>query len=240
MDLSASLARAFARHLVIIGSSGSSGSAGSKSGKTITFGGSEAGTIGTAAVVPLVPPTGRLPVHGTSGTTAREPVVPADAPPETAETLAFKGAGTTGTIGTGENDVRPQNAAGLDEGVIPPDWIDGVARLNPEMPPQDFRAGDWHQLVDNAGVLLSQWAAKAHALGWTTLELFGLHPATPHARFDRMGLVGPLMDNEVIAITADTATIRTASGATTTFYRAKVAPGGRPAWELDQPSAAPA
>lgn len=79
---------------------------------------------------------------------------------------------------------------------------------------------------------LANWSDKAAALGWTVEELFALHqvPARPApsysrlARYDRTGLVWLLQGRSVIALTADTAAIRTPSGGTVSYRKS-----GKPA-----------
>ncbi len=71
------------------------------------------------------------------------------------------------------------------------------------------------------------WSAKAHALGWTSRELFGLHPTPPHpapayrrlSRYDATGLNWLLPGKPVIALTASDAIIREPSSATTTYRK---------------------
>jgi hypothetical protein len=74
-------------------------------------------------------------------------------------------------------------------------------------------------LID-AQRFLASWGDKALALGWTESELFGLHdpPARPHpsycrlSRYEPTGLLWLLRGRRVVALTADTAAIETASG----------------------------
>jgi hypothetical protein len=54
----------------------------------------------------------------------------------------------------------------------------------------------------------------AERLGWMAVELFGLHPDAPMARYDRMGLIWLLQGEHVVALTATEARL---SGLT--FYR---------------------
>ena len=80
----------------------------------------------------------------------------------------------------------------------------------------------WRQAIADATSFVSEWGGQAQAFGWTARELFGLHPvpATPHASFDRLsrynstGLVWLLHGRVVVKMTANSATIRTASGRT--------------------------
>ena len=60
---------------------------------------------------------------------------------------------------------------------------------------------------------LNVWAERARALGWTTLDLFGVHPISLNARFDVMGLIPILRGRKVSALAEWTATIDCKSGA---------------------------
>ena len=56
-------------------------------------------------------------------------------------------------------------------------------------------------------------------------EFFGVHATTPYARIDSYGLLAVLADDagaEIIAVTADTARIRKASGTVQTYRRASL------------------
>jgi hypothetical protein len=89
-------------------------------------------------------------------------------------------------------------------------------------------AARWRQAVEDGSRFLAKWGEQAERLGWTSADLFGLHtpPDKPHAtynrlsRYDATGLCWLLEGKEVIALTADTATIRNpATGSITTYRR---------------------
>jgi hypothetical protein len=75
------------------------------------------------------------------------------------------------------------------------------------------------EALADAETFLQRWGAQAQALGWQADDLFRLHSTAPLARYDVMGLVWLLRGREVVAVTAQTATIRTASGGTLTYHR---------------------
>ena len=75
---------------------------------------------------------------------------------------------------------------------------DGSRRC-PEGDKPDHR---WQQFVNDAGKFLDQSAREAERLGWRAGELFGLHPDAPMARYDRMGLLWILKDEQVVSLTA--------------------------------------
>jgi hypothetical protein len=74
-------------------------------------------------------------------------------------------------------------------------------------------------MLSDAESFLSRWGTVAHSLGWTAVDLFGVHPVAPAARFDVMGLFPLLHGGAVIALTEDAATIRRSSNAILTYRR---------------------
>jgi hypothetical protein len=99
-------------------------------------------------------------------------------------------------------------------------------------PPGYIPEDCWRQAIADGGAFVRQWGEQAESLGWDSKRLFGLIevPDRPHpsfnrlSRYDRLGLCWALQGRDVIALTAEGATIRTATGSTLTFYR-----HGRPA-----------
>ena len=95
----------------------------------------------------------------------------------------------------------------------------------------DWSAG-WKILQEDALHFLKNWAAQAHALGWETIDIFGVHGAAPHARLDGMGLVPLLNGRPVAAITADSAIISSQAGHTHVFHKPRCRPRGCvPLWD---------
>jgi hypothetical protein len=78
----------------------------------------------------------------------------------------------------------------------------------------------WHQAIRDADNFLGKWGARAHALGWTACELFGLHALPAHpapnysrlCRYDETGLVWLLHGRPVVGLTEATATIQAPRG----------------------------
>jgi hypothetical protein len=102
---------------------------------------------------------------------------------------------------------------------VPAEWVQGVARLA-EMPcPARFPAATWAQLVTDAAAFLQEWAPAARRLGWPAWELFGCHRHAPWGRIQAMGLVLLLQGDEIAALTATEAVIRTSTGAHQTYRR---------------------
>jgi hypothetical protein len=85
----------------------------------------------------------------------------------------------------------------------------------------------WQQCVEDGRRFLAKWGEQAEALGWDSRDLFGLHtpPAKPHpsysrlSRYDETGLIWLLDGRDVMALTKATASIRSATGAITTYRR---------------------
>ena len=55
------------------------------------------------------------------------------------------------------------------------------------MPCPGFRDREWPRVFDATHAFLEQHAGAAHALGWTALDLFGVHPVVGAARVDCCG-----------------------------------------------------
>ena len=102
---------------------------------------------------------------------------------------------------------------------MPRKWTEGVARLCAMPAPADVPERRWLRLFDDCSRFADRWAATAAALGWGPLDLWGCDPARPFARLDKQGLLWLLDGRELVALTADNATIRTASGATLIYRR---------------------
>jgi hypothetical protein len=121
------------------------------------------------------------------------------------------------------------------DGGAPRVWAEVLARLNPAHPPADIPPMRWLRFIDDCGRFLDDgWAARAEALGWGPLELFGCDRLKPFARLDRVGLLWLIAGRKLLALTADTAVISTLSGGHLTFYRQKLETGGVLAWELEE------
>jgi hypothetical protein len=84
----------------------------------------------------------------------------------------------------------------------------------------------WRQAIADGAHFLAQWGEQAAALGWTPRDLFGLAdvPDKPGpnyqrlSRYGQMGLVWLLKGRRVVALTKDSASIKTAIG-TLSYYR---------------------
>jgi hypothetical protein len=88
----------------------------------------------------------------------------------------------------------------------------------PEWPGADR----WFQMIEDTDPFLSKWDRTACDLGWTALDLFGVHSVAPGGRYDVMGLVMLLGGGTVFALTEQTAALRRPSGSTLTYRRREV------------------
>jgi hypothetical protein len=75
-------------------------------------------------------------------------------------------------------------------------------------------------------------AAQAASLGWTSVDLFGLHSLKPAERPNGWGAVWLVHGAKVIVLTADSIALRTASGSKLTTTRRPLCAGTVPAWDL--------
>ena len=98
-------------------------------------------------------------------------------------------------------------------------WEKGVARLASTLPPRDYPARAWQQLIADAERFLDHWGAQAAAFGWRDWELFGCHKGAPWGRIQGMGLILLLRGRELAALTATEAVIRTRTGTHQTYRR---------------------
>ena len=79
----------------------------------------------------------------------------------------------------------------------------------------------WQQAVDAAGRFADSWAAKASALGWTTLDIFGVDRLAPEGALHTTGLIWLLQDKVIVAISEDAVIVETVNGVRQT-YRPRV------------------
>jgi hypothetical protein len=119
------------------------------------------------------------------------------------------------------------------DGGSPRSWAEALARLDPACPPCDIPPKRWLRFIDDCGRFIDDgWAARAEALGWGPLDLFGCNRDKPFARTSQAGLLWLLEGRKLLALTADTAAIATHSGGKLTFYRRQLETGAVLAWEL--------
>jgi hypothetical protein len=124
--------------------------------------------------------------------------------------------GTSGTSGTTNFRQGPAEPAA---GAAPPEWYAILAELERQECPDWITIDRWHELLSDGDTFLSRWGPAAHSMGWTALDLFGVHPVAPAARFDVMGLLILTRGGPVVALMADGASIRRPSGALLNWRR---------------------
>jgi hypothetical protein len=108
---------------------------------------------------------------------------------------------------------------------------DRLAQLAEAPAPAGYLRDRWLGAVRGAVAFSEQWTEAALQLGWSPLDLFGLHPVAPAARYDCKGLAWLLeRDAEVVEITAEAATIRMRSGSLLRFYEPPASTGAVLPW----------
>ncbi|EAQ36922.1 hypothetical protein NB311A_07228 [Nitrobacter sp. Nb-311A] len=112
-----------------------------------------------------------------------------------------------------------QGQAASAAGASASDWHAILAGLKGRQGPDWMMPDRWEMLLRDAERFLDRWSSTGHAMGWTALDLFGVHPTQPARRVDVMGLLLLLQGGEVIALTAEGALIRRPSGAVLRFPR---------------------
>jgi hypothetical protein len=132
-------------------------------------------------------------------------------------------------------DAEEERAAIVEyDGGAPRAWAEGFTRLDPNNPPGDVPARRWLRFIDDCGRFLDGgWAARAVALGWGPLDLFGCNRERPFARIDHMGLLWLLNGRAIVEMQCDHAIIETLGGVRQTYRRRPVEVGRVVlAWEL--------
>ncbi len=119
-----------------------------------------------------------------------------------------------------------------DSAGVPREWIEGFARLDPASPPKGFDKKRWRILINDGDRFLDQWGDEAARLGWTALDVFGVHPKAPGARYDAAGLVVLINGGDVISIKSDRATIQSNGGKALLTYLRRPRTGTVALWEI--------
>jgi hypothetical protein len=139
-----------------------------------------------------------------------------------------------GPIDAGSENPSEGSTAPTDKiAALPPEIIRGLETLLAMPTPGDFAPKRWAMSIAVAIRLAEDWGARALALGWSTEDLFGLHPSSPHIRFDAMGLAFMLGSaDRVIAMSTSMAVTRKPTGSTVVFRRRPDPCDSVPAWRL--------
>jgi hypothetical protein len=116
------------------------------------------------------------------------------------------------------------------------EWTAGLEQMRGHPPPLGFSEADWHQFKRDGLALLAEHGPRLARLGWTTLDLFGLHDTRPGVRVSHSGLARFLHGDAIAELTERHARIRRrTTGSVLTFYRSPAQPGAVPAWDLHHP-----
>jgi hypothetical protein len=97
-------------------------------------------------------------------------------------------------------------------GIVPVGWLAGLQHLNDMTCPVSVEPNRWLQLQGDANRFVAAWGGKAAALGWSALDVFGCHPASPSSRYDYMGLVWMLASSEIRAMSTEVVIFQRSSG----------------------------
>jgi hypothetical protein len=134
--------------------------------------------------------------------------------------LLGEGQSITHSIKTGSGTARERRVA------IPVDWLQGVACLHPDRPPNDVPRQRWWQFVDDCKSFLSSpenWANRATRLGWDAMALFGCAPKRPLDYLGSAGLVWAINGGRLLELHRDWAVIDIpVHGSQRIFYRRNV------------------
>jgi len=118
---------------------------------------------------------------------------------------------------------------------VPREWAAGFAQLDPDRPPCDVPLKRWIRFVDDVELFLGgPFCAVAEILGWGPHDLFGCDRDWPIARIDQAGLLWLLHGDRLVALTENTATIETPTGARQTYRRLTSKSHRVLAWELSR------
>ena len=124
--------------------------------------------------------------------------------------------GTNGTAGT---SIFEQSDYQGERGGATPEWHAILAELERCACPDWMSLERWDLLLGDAEYFVARWGPTAGALGWAALDLYGVHPVAPAARFDVMGLLFLVQGGSVPVITAYSASIHRRTGARLTYRR---------------------
>jgi hypothetical protein len=114
-------------------------------------------------------------------------------------------------------------------GPIPIDWVQGVACLDPDRPPNDVRRHRWRQFVADCNNFLSsseKWADRAAQQRWDAMALFGCAPNRPLDYSGSAGLLWAINGGRLVELHRDWAVIElAANGSRHVFERRRVDAG---------------
>jgi hypothetical protein len=113
-------------------------------------------------------------------------------------------------------------------------WAVPLTEFSARVCPPGIKPAYWDELVNEALLVSREWGAKALAVGWSALDLFGCNPDPLARRVDRDGLVKSVVEMRcaamILGMDDDTATLRGPNGSTLRHYRKLRAIGSVPLW----------
>lgn len=81
---------------------------------------------------------------------------------------------------------------------LPREWAEAFARISLVRCSPKFSKSTWQRVQNNASVVLDKHIKDIIRTGWGILDIFGCHALTPEARYDAMGLLLAMSDDDVI------------------------------------------
>jgi hypothetical protein len=125
----------------------------------------------------------------------------------------------------------PQNSASLT-----PDVAAGLELLARSPPAWPIDAEPWSTFLSRARAFAERWDAPARAAQWTGLELYGVNPRAPLARYDAIGAGWLIARGRSVALSVDAAafTVATRGGNRLKIYRTMPPSGAVLPWTIGQ------
>ncbi|WP_282609394.1 hypothetical protein [Pelagibius sp. Alg239-R121] len=117
---------------------------------------------------------------------------------------------------------------------VPGEWLHGFDRLVSMPVPLGLEVTRWLEVRADTERFLVQWGARAAALGWDTLNLFGVGRDAPEEQIHLAGLAWLLKGKTVAAMTEQLAMVDMGRGVKQSFPR-RDRPGQIPIWCLPLP-----
>jgi hypothetical protein len=114
----------------------------------------------------------------------------------------------------------------------PGSWVSGVRALEYGTPLEAFGPARWDQLIQDSLRFINQWGDEAASLGWTDIDLFGVHPSAPAYRFDCMGLVLLITGRKILELNVGRAVLLSPRGSRLTYRRLIETGKSTPLWHL--------
>jgi hypothetical protein len=145
------------------------------------------------------------------------PTVPAEKKlPEPQKSLRHSAVPTVPAVPAQNNNV---GLSGENAG-LPDHVVAGLERLAGSAPLWEEPPDRWKATVETVRRLAGLWDAQARRLGWREIDLYGLHPRAPRARYDCKGLFWMVSPTDrIAALDASAAAIEKPSGSILKYYR---------------------